>query len=185
MGSFSNGDVIRSVPVCCGCGHNHGRDDDDCDDVDNEDDDDDCCEERNNSCCDEDDEVSQVSFGATLLSISSVTEYLNPPGLGGGAATATAHPLVMSVRGSLSKLRIQQSTVSTDATPVIYTVFKNGLATRLTATVAGNVASGKDSRHHVRVRPGDLITVQVVHGAFPSTVAVGNVVASMALSSES
>lgn len=182
-----NGDVIRSPFVCCntgcGCGRGHDHDDED-DDDDHEDDDDDCCGDRHGGCCDDDEDraQSQLSFAASLLSISSVTEWLGPPGLD-GAATSTPRSLVMSVSGELSQLRIQQNTVSTDTTPVIYTVFKNGLATRLTVTVAGNVASGKDTRHHVRVRRGDLITLQAVHGAFPSTVAVGNVIASLALSS--
>ncbi len=82
--------------------------------------------------------------------------------------------------GTLRNMFVRQGDPSTDTDDVVYTIRKNGVATALTITIAGNVVDGSDTLNTVAVAQGDSLDVEVTK-ANPVTPAVEEVVVTVEL----
>jgi hypothetical protein len=79
----------------------------------------------------------------------------------GLASTTDTRRLRVTRAGTLKNMFVMQNGPSTSANNVVYTLLVNGVATALTVTIAGNVATGSDTTHTVAVAQGDQLTIQI------------------------
>ena len=93
---------------------------------------------------------------------SAETEYLNG-GACSGATTAT-FSYVVTTAGEVSNLRVRSSATETAAAGNVVTLYKNGVATTITCTIAQNASPAvcSDSAHSVAVVAGDYLQYQNV-----------------------
>jgi hypothetical protein len=75
---------------------------------------------------------------------------------------------LMSRAGTIKNLYVKSSAASGAGTNIIITVYKNGVATTLTTTLA-NATSGTDLTHTVTVAAGDEIGIVISSTATPTT----------------
>ena len=88
------------------------------------------------------------------------------PGYQGGLAdTADDARLRVTRAGTLLNMFVMQNGTSTSANNVVYTLLVNGVATALTVTIAGNVATASDTTHAVAVSQGDQLSLQITKAA--------------------
>jgi hypothetical protein len=111
-------------------------------------------------------------FGASSITYNPSSTYLPPGGPYGGNNIAEKK-ITVPVSGTVSKLYLNQ-TAGTGADRVIYTVYKNGVATTLTTTTLTTATSGSDVVHSFPVNAGDNLSVIVSFigstSAFPTNV---------------
>lgn len=109
-------------------------------------------------------------FGASSISYSASTTFLAPGGPYTGN-NAIEKKITVPASGTISKLFFNQ-VAGTGSDRVIYTVYKNGIATSLTSTVFASSSSGSDIINSFSVSIGDTISVAVsfigATSAFPT-----------------
>lgn len=106
-----------------------------------------------------------IGGGAEISSLSgSGTGYSNPFGVKGGlsASNNLFYSFIAPKSMLLKSLYIRVEAAPGTGDTIVVTVLKNGVATALTATIAGNVAvSASDTTHTVSVSAGDRLMMQV------------------------
>jgi hypothetical protein len=74
-----------------------------------------------------------------------------------------------TVQRTFRNLRVRQNVPGTSPILITYSLYVNGAATVLAATLAANAGSGNDLVNSVAVNPGDRITIEVTKAsAIPS-----------------
>ncbi len=93
---------------------------------------------------------------------ASQTEYLNGAACAG--ATTSTYTYLVSTPGEVANLNVASSAnVAGAGDPV--TVYRNGVATAVTCTIAAAAKTCSDTTHSFSTAVGDLITFQIVTGA--------------------
>jgi len=100
----------------------------------------------------------------TIALTPSATQYLR---VGSGATSATILNFRFGVHTLVHKLYVTAGTGPTGASDV-FTVFKNGSATSLTATLAASSTTASDTTHFIIFYPGDSLALQCNASAVPS-----------------
>ncbi|GEM_PF-7070023 len=103
-----------------------------------------------------------LDFGSSAAVAAATTTYLGPIG---HQTTAGNAAIPMPWGGTLRFLQVRCATAPGAGQTVTFTVFQNGVATSLTAQVAGTNTQAADDQHEVAVNQGDIITVQAVTSA--------------------
>lgn len=105
--------------------------------------------------------VTAPSGFCTGTTGSAETEFLNGAACS-GATTSTFRYTVVTA-GELANLRVFSSAVAVGGTNKdVLTVFKNGVATAITCTIAAAAATCSDITHSVAAAAGDTISFQFV-----------------------
>lgn len=109
--------------------------------------------------------VTPLLFGARSVAASTVTRYLLPGGGGSSTAQASERSMRVSKSGTLQNMYLQVDEPGGNGNDVVYTLFKNGVSTGLTITVASTDSAGADTTNTVDVVTGDRVAIQVTKGA--------------------
>lgn len=124
-------------------------------------------------------------FGADDINAAADTRFLSQGNIA-AAGTTDAHqiPIPFAPGASAMTLRclfVRHNTTNGNGASVVYTVFKNGIATTLTVTLAtGAIGQADDMTHSTTVVAGDTVSIQAVKGAAIGS-GVLNVVATLAV----
>lgn len=110
------------------------------------------------------------SIGGALVAAapiaSSLTVYLFPMGLNPAAAGALGidGAYVMPKAGVIRNLHVMRSFVTGVTRTDLITLYKNGVATTVTFSIAGAATTGNDVTHSFSVVAGDAISFRVASG---------------------
>jgi hypothetical protein len=86
---------------------------------------------------------------------------VNLAAYGNTTSALGAHDELMAPRaGTLTNLLVLMDNVASAGTGMKFTVYKNGVATALTCTIAAGGTTASDNTHTVAVAAGDLIGVR-------------------------
>jgi hypothetical protein len=80
---------------------------------------------------------------------------------GAAGTVANESGWLVSVPGTLNNLRALLDTAAA-TNPAVFTVYKNNVATPLSASVATTATTGSDTTHQVTVVAGDYISVSLI-----------------------
>src|SRR5579863_1913359 len=99
--------------------------------------------------------VTALNIFCTGIPAQNVAEYFNDTSCVG--ATVATYSYTVSTNGELANLQIQGSAVAANANVIV--VYKNGVATALTCTVAIAAKTCSDTTHGVATVAGDYIQI--------------------------
>ena len=111
---------------------------------------------------------SVLFWGAATVATTAVTRFL-PPGYIAAVAPTTTVILSCPRAGVLRNLFVRYRVASVGATPVVYTVLLNGVATALLVSMPAATLSGSDLVNTVTVAQGDTLEIRVTKAAAITT----------------
>lgn len=106
-------------------------------------------------------------FGGTDATTISATKYA-PFGSGRATAAEVDAQVICAAGGVIDRLYVHVSTAPTAGNSWVFTLYKNGVSTGLTCTVADAAVTANDVTHTVSIAAADRISVEMVAVGAPA-----------------
>jgi hypothetical protein len=117
------------------------------------------------------DSTNQVVLGKSNAAFTNANNYIPLSGTGGSGTSTTevVETMVMPTAGTFSNLYAAVNAAPGVGTSRIFTLYKNGVAQTITATISGTATTANDTTHTVSVVAGDTVSMNVNFTGVPAS----------------